>query len=362
MAYTSAEARQELVDALAEAIDRIGVALAALGAAYEQLDEHNADRLEAELFGPVQRAFGRAKSTYSQFADRHGLTSRAFGATSPGIPSTGAKGFIDNAVDAVAEADQALSELQDSMLPAEVGDPELRAVLARRCASCSAGCGSEPATSSEPWGASARGGAARHLRLGSLRDAGRFNRGVDLPDASCLWPGAGGRGRRQALPRQEGHDRRHEGRRPHQRDEAPRRDHGARRRRPHRRARQAGHHLRRRRRRRPDRRPRLRHRRRRRRERSPPRPRRAARQARGRRRARPHLRRRRAGPDHRRRRSGPAERRDLAGHDLRRPGEGRDARRDRVRRARRRRLGRRDAREQRERHGELRDAQEKRST
>src|SRR4051812_5801197 len=42
MAYTSAEARQELLDYLAEAIERIGLALAALGAAYEQLDEHNA--------------------------------------------------------------------------------------------------------------------------------------------------------------------------------------------------------------------------------------------------------------------------------------------------------------------------------
>ena len=50
MAYTSAEARQELLDVFAEAIEHIGLALAALGAAYEQLDEHNADRVEAELF------------------------------------------------------------------------------------------------------------------------------------------------------------------------------------------------------------------------------------------------------------------------------------------------------------------------
>ena len=63
MAYTSAEARQDLLDAFAEAIEHIGVALADLGAAYELLDERNADRLEEELFGPVQRAYGRAKST-----------------------------------------------------------------------------------------------------------------------------------------------------------------------------------------------------------------------------------------------------------------------------------------------------------
>lgn len=129
MAYTDVEARQELLDALADAIERIGFALAALGAAYEQLDEHNADRLEAELFGPVQRAFGRAKTAYAQFAERYGLPSRSFATPDPGIPSTGAKGFIDSAVSAVAEADGALSELQDSSLPTEVGDVELRAAL-----------------------------------------------------------------------------------------------------------------------------------------------------------------------------------------------------------------------------------------
>lgn len=129
MAYTSAEARQELLEAFAEAIEQIGLALADLGAAYEQLDEQNADRLEAELFRPVQLAYGRAKSTHAQFADRHGLTSRTFEAPSPGIPSTGAKGFIDNAVDAVGEADSALSALQDSSLPTEVGDVELRAAI-----------------------------------------------------------------------------------------------------------------------------------------------------------------------------------------------------------------------------------------
>jgi hypothetical protein len=130
MPYTSAEARQELLEALAAAIDRIGFALAALGSAYEQLDEHNADRLETELFGPVQIAFGRAKTAYGQFAERHGVTGRAFDMQSPGLPSTGAKGFIDEAVDAVAEADSALSALQDSSLPTEVGDQALRAAIA----------------------------------------------------------------------------------------------------------------------------------------------------------------------------------------------------------------------------------------
>jgi hypothetical protein len=129
VAHTDAEARQELLGAVAEAIDDIGRALAALGAAYEQLDERNADRLEEELFGPVQHAYGRAKRAHTEFAGRHGLTSRPCEAPSAGLPSTGAKGFIESAVSAVARADSALATLQDSLLPVEVGDPELRSAL-----------------------------------------------------------------------------------------------------------------------------------------------------------------------------------------------------------------------------------------
>jgi hypothetical protein len=129
MAYTTVEGRQELLDSLAGAIDQIGLALASLGAAYEQLDEPTADRLEEELFGPVQVAYGRAKRTHTEFAGRHGLTSPAFEAPSPGLPSTGSKGFIEAAVNAAGAADSALAALQDSMLPVEVGDAEVRAGL-----------------------------------------------------------------------------------------------------------------------------------------------------------------------------------------------------------------------------------------
>jgi hypothetical protein len=114
-----------------------------LGAAYEQLDEYNADRLEAQLFSPVQLAYGRAKSTHARFADRHGIASRTFATPSPGIPSIDTKAFIDSGVNAVAEADSALSALQDSSLPTEVGDVELRAALtdvrelSGRCAAAS---------------------------------------------------------------------------------------------------------------------------------------------------------------------------------------------------------------------------------
>ena len=130
MSYIAGEARQEMLDTLGDAIDEIAVALAALAGAYELLTTVPADRLEEELFGPVQAAYGRAKRTHSGFAQRQGLPQRVFSPAPPGLPSTGVRGFIDNAVASVAEADAELAELQDSMMPVEVGDAELRAGLA----------------------------------------------------------------------------------------------------------------------------------------------------------------------------------------------------------------------------------------
>jgi hypothetical protein len=129
MAYASQEARQELLDTVAEATEQIAVALASLGAAYEQLDERNADRLEEELFRPVQLAYGRARRTHAGFAERHGLPGRTFEAASAGLPSQGVRGFVDRALEAVETADTTLADLQDSMRPVEVGDAELRAGL-----------------------------------------------------------------------------------------------------------------------------------------------------------------------------------------------------------------------------------------
>jgi hypothetical protein len=129
VSYIAGEARQEMLDTLGEAIDEIADALAALGEAYEALGTMPADRLEEELFRPVQAAYGRAKNTHAGFAQRHGLPGRTFVPATPGRPSTGIRGFIDGAVDSVAEADAVLADLQDSMMPVEVGDPELRAGL-----------------------------------------------------------------------------------------------------------------------------------------------------------------------------------------------------------------------------------------
>jgi hypothetical protein len=130
MAYVTAEARQNLLDDLAMSIEELGVALAALGAAYEALDEQSGDRLEERLFRPVQSAYGRAQRTHSAFAERYGLPTRSFAPASAGLPSQGVKGFLEKASEAIAEADTLLAELQDSMAPVEVGDEQLRAGLA----------------------------------------------------------------------------------------------------------------------------------------------------------------------------------------------------------------------------------------
>jgi hypothetical protein len=130
MTYTAAEARQQLLDRIADATDELGIALAALGAAYEQLDEHSADRLEEQLFRPVQVAYGRVRRTHAGFAERHGLPGRTFEPAVPGAPSHGVRGFLDQALESVEEAELTLADLQDSMAPVEVGDAELRAGLA----------------------------------------------------------------------------------------------------------------------------------------------------------------------------------------------------------------------------------------
>jgi hypothetical protein len=130
MPYATSDARQQLLDTLAEATDALGFALACLAEAYDKLDAHNGDRLETELFHPVQVAYGRAKAAHAEFAGRHGMTGRAFEQPSAGVSARGAAGFVDQAVQAVSEADRSLAELQDSMLPVEAGDPELRSGIA----------------------------------------------------------------------------------------------------------------------------------------------------------------------------------------------------------------------------------------
>lgn len=130
MTYTAAQGRQQILDTLALAAEDVATALAELSEAYEQLDERSAERLEETLFRPLQAAYGRAKSEHNAFAERNGLPGRAFATSSQVAPSTPPKALIQKAVDLSAKADGALGDLQDSMLPVEVGDAQLRASLA----------------------------------------------------------------------------------------------------------------------------------------------------------------------------------------------------------------------------------------
>jgi hypothetical protein len=131
MAYTTVEARQHLLDQVAGASGKLGLALAYLGEAYEHMDENAAERLEDELFRPARKAYGLLKRDYAAFASRHGLPPGMPEPEPPRVLPDNARGAIDDALEAVAHADGVLVELQDSMLPVEVGDPELRATLAQ---------------------------------------------------------------------------------------------------------------------------------------------------------------------------------------------------------------------------------------
>jgi hypothetical protein len=126
MSYSAGEARQQLLDDVAEATDQLALAVAALTEAYEELDEQTADQLEEELFRPVQNAYGRLRRTHAEFAERHGLPGRTFERSSGGVHSGDPRVYVERAVDAIESADQGLADLQDSMMPVEVGDRELR--------------------------------------------------------------------------------------------------------------------------------------------------------------------------------------------------------------------------------------------
>jgi hypothetical protein len=131
MGYTTAEGRQEILDQLAAAADLIGTALAELGEAYELVDDDTADRLETALYKPTQGVYGLAKRTHAEFSARASFGPHTFMQPSAGGRPGDVRGMIDRAADSLAEADNAVGELQDSMLPVEVGDRELRASLSR---------------------------------------------------------------------------------------------------------------------------------------------------------------------------------------------------------------------------------------
>jgi hypothetical protein len=126
MAYTSESARKQLLDELGQAVDHLSVAVSALGEAYEAADVRTAAELEDRLFRPVQGAYGRARRTRAGFAERHQLSSEPVAPRAAAAPSADPRVHLDRAIQAIEQADQVVAEMQDSMLPVEVGDRELR--------------------------------------------------------------------------------------------------------------------------------------------------------------------------------------------------------------------------------------------
>ncbi len=129
MSFSSADGRRQLLEVIATAADRLSVAIGLLSGAYELLDERAAERLEDELFRPVQLSYAKLRRTHNDFADRHELERREFAPAPEGAPARGVQGLVEGAVGEVLAADRELASLQDSMLPVEVGDAELRAGL-----------------------------------------------------------------------------------------------------------------------------------------------------------------------------------------------------------------------------------------
>jgi hypothetical protein len=127
--YATADARSQILEVLGASADDLALGLAQLGEAYELVDEAMADRLEVELFRPLKLAYGRARRAHTSFAERHELPAREFAPAPEAAPARGAKGLIEDASLSVVEGEQKLAGLQDSMLPVEVGDAELRADL-----------------------------------------------------------------------------------------------------------------------------------------------------------------------------------------------------------------------------------------
>jgi hypothetical protein len=130
VAYTTTEGRERLLSALADAIDEVGAVLAYVGAAYELLDDQSAERLEEDLFGPVQRAYGRAKRTHSEFAARHDLVARPVPAPAEPPASIGGRELIEHAAATAQRVNESLATLQDDQALVEVGDVELRSGVA----------------------------------------------------------------------------------------------------------------------------------------------------------------------------------------------------------------------------------------
>lgn len=129
MPISTREARERIVSDLGGAAEQLALGVACLGEAYEQLSVMAADRMEAELYGPMQRAYGRTKRTRTQFAERVGIEVEDPSEPQPGRTSQGAKAFVERAAGAATQADGQIADLQDTGYAIDAGDAELRAGL-----------------------------------------------------------------------------------------------------------------------------------------------------------------------------------------------------------------------------------------
>ena len=130
MSYTNESGRRQIVEDAIVAADDLADALAALGEVYDLLEEHFADQMEESLFKPTQAAVGQLKRTLTEFTGRYGLPAPDLPAAAVPAPSD-PHATLERVADLVQAADDTLAELQDTLLPVEVGDAELRAGLSR---------------------------------------------------------------------------------------------------------------------------------------------------------------------------------------------------------------------------------------
>lgn len=128
MSYTAESGRMQILDDAAAAVGELEVALGQLGEAYDHLDEHTAEAMEDKIFRPLQGAYGLLRRVAGDFAGRYGLTARD--SEPPPLPAPqDPRVAFEQTADSIDNADRILSDLQDSLLPVEVGDRELRTGL-----------------------------------------------------------------------------------------------------------------------------------------------------------------------------------------------------------------------------------------
>lgn len=130
MSYTSEEGRLQILEDTAGAVAQLALAIEQLGEAYDHLEEHAAERMEDSVFRPLQAAYGQLRRARTEFAARHNLTASEPPPGTTPAPHD-ARTALESAADSIEAADEIVSELQDSLLPVEVGDRELRTALSQ---------------------------------------------------------------------------------------------------------------------------------------------------------------------------------------------------------------------------------------